>query len=297
MHFSKIIHVQLHQLINLVLLLLVGNYVGHIYQSWVAILAVILITIAIEHLFIFVKYRAIKYFSYSSATTAIGVLLMMLSPHLWVLMIVITLGLFQKHFVQFEGKHFFNPSNFALIMGLLLFYNDAHMVLGQLGNELWLQVSIALTAIAILYRANRWIIPLVFISSYLILQYYLVVINDPLLIQESINERFYSVSFLVFIVFMLTDPKTTPDGALQQALFALILTLVATLLDRVNGFRVQHLFMALFLLSLFVPIITQWNKTKRLKILLILTAVFFVLALGVIISIEGKVPYYFEMNS
>lgn len=297
MHLSKLIHIQLHQLINLVLLLLVGSYVGHIYQSWIAILVAIIITIVIEHVFIFAKYRSIKYFSYSSVTTAIGVLLMMVSPHLWILIVVIALGLLQKHFIQFEGRHFFNPSNFALMMGLLLFYDDAHMVLGQLGDELWLQVIIVLAAIVILYRAKRWIIPLMFILSYLFLQYYLVVINDPLLIQESINERFYSVSFLVFIVFMLTDPKTTPDSGFQQFLFALILAFLATLLDRFNGFRVQHLFMTLFLLSLFIPIITQWNKTKHLKMLFILTAVFFVLVLGVIITIEGKAPYYFEMNS
>lgn len=297
MRISKLINIQLHQLFNLVLLLFVGKYVGHIYQSSIAIFTVIFFTIVIEHFFIILKYRSFNYFSYSSVTTAIGVLLMMVSPHLWLLIVVITLGLFQKHFIHFEGRHFFNPSNFALMMGLVLFFDDAHMVLGQLGDELWLQIVIVLAAVAILYRANRWIIPLVFILSYLILQYYLVVIDDPFLIQESINERFYSVSFLVFIVFMLTDPKTTPDSTLQQSLFAFTLALLATLLDRFYGFRVQHLFMALFFLSLFVPMLNQWNKTKHRKSLFILTAVLFVLVLGVIMVIEGRAPYYFEMNN
>ncbi|MEA1952768.1 MAG: RnfABCDGE type electron transport complex subunit D [Campylobacterota bacterium] len=222
---------------------------------------------------------------------------MMVTPYLWLYMVVITLGLFQKQFLTVENRHFFNPSNFALIMALAFFYQDAHIVLGQLGDTLWLKLVLVVVGLAILMRAKRWVIPLGFTIFYLLFEYILVVTYDPVLIMEEVYHRFYSVSFILFILFMLTDPKTTPTNLWQQLGFALVIAFGSALLDRIYGFRVQHLFMILFILSTLVPLLTNWQESREKKSVLVVTMSLFLLALSVIIHIQSQAPYYFEMDS
>ncbi len=289
------IYPQFQQLINLGLLLLLGKYAAHIYLPWKYILLILLVTMCIEHLMLYMKENEITFFSFSSLSTAIGVMLMMVTSSIWMTMLLITFGLFQKHFLQYKNTHFFNPSNFALMMGLLFFYKDAHIVLGQLGDSAGLGIVVALLGISILYRVDRWIIPLSFVIVYLVLQYVFVVSNDPVLILENIYDRFYSVSFMVFILFMLTDPKTTPQKVWQQIIFSVFIAAVATLLDYTHGFRVQHLFMSLFVLSPLVPLLKKWKKFHY-KTLLVMSIAMLFLSLSAIIYIEMQPPYYFEME-
>jgi Na+-translocating ferredoxin:NAD+ oxidoreductase RnfD subunit len=229
-----------------------------------------------------------SFLSISSLSTAIGVMLMMVSFKLWIYFVVIGLGLLQKKYFRINNQHLFNPSNFALIMGLLLFYTDAHIILGQLGDELWMIGLLVVMGLAILIRVNRWVISMAFIFFYLLFQYLLVLSYDPVLLFEDIYYRFYSLSFLLFLLFMLTDPRTTPEHYLHQILFSLFVALLSTLFDRFYGFRVQHLFLSLFLFSLFVPFIGQKRILKALLIAFFATMV--------IITIESKIPYYFIMD-
>jgi hypothetical protein len=288
-----LIPLQLHQNINLFLLLIVGSFVAHIYLGWVDIVAILAFTIFVEHLLLYFNKRRDFYFSYSAFSTAIGVIVLMYSPHLYIYFIVITLGLFQKHFITFKGKQFFNPSNFALIMALLFFYKDAHIISGQFGDELWLTLVVSFVAIIILIRVNRWIIPLAFIGSYLLLQYLLIVNYDPVILFEDIYHRLYSVTFVLFIYFMLTDPPVTPSKWYEQIGFAFAVALMATLLDRFDGYRVQHLFMAVFFFSIFVNLL---KVEKDFIALLKLTAIILFFTIATLSYIEMQTPYYFEME-
>jgi hypothetical protein len=288
-----LIPLQLHQNINLFLLLIVGSFVAHIYLGWVDIVAILTFTVFVEHLFLYFNKSREFYFSYSSFSTAIGVIVLMYSPHLYIYFIVIALGLFQKHFITFNKKQFFNPSNFALIMALLFFYKDAHIITGQFGDELWLSIVVSFVAIVILIRVNRWIIPIAFIGSYLLLQYFLVVNYDPVTLFEDIYHRFYSVTFILFIYFMLTDPPVTPSKWYLQIIFAFLVSLMAVLLDRFYGYRVQHLFMAVFFFSIFVNLL---RGDREFIPLLKLTAIILFFVVATLVFIEMQTPYYFEME-
>jgi Na+-translocating ferredoxin:NAD+ oxidoreductase RnfD subunit len=219
---------------------------------------------------------------------------MLASPQWWIYILVLVLTIFQKHLLTVDKNHFFNPSNFALIAAIALFYNETHIITGQLGEQLWLSALVVALAVAILVRVDRWAISLVFVLSYVVLQYFMVVGYDPVMTFEMIYERFYAVSFIVFVAFMLTDPRTTPGPKVQQIIFAIIIAAISTYLDRVNGFRVQHLFMALFVSSVWTPLLNA--KVENRKKILILSSILFILAVGVIMFIENQPPYYFEME-
>ena len=288
--------VQLQQFITLILLLLAGKYLAHIYVPWIQIVTLLGVAIMIEHTFYYIKEKKIVFFSFSALSTAIGILLMLATPHFYIYVIVVFLGLLQKHFLQYEGRHFFNPSNFSLITGLILFYHSAHIVMGQMGEDILLRWMVALLGLLILYRVDRWLIPVSFILFYLFFQYWLIVSYDPVMLFETVYERFYSVSFIIFVLFMLTDPRTTPSKRWHQVFFAALIVMIATGLDRWYGFRVQHLFMALFLLSPLVPLVSLWHERKTRKALVLWSGLLVFLALGAIIYLEMQPPYYFEME-
>jgi Na+-translocating ferredoxin:NAD+ oxidoreductase RnfD subunit len=189
----------------------------------------------------------------------------------------------------FKIKHLFNPSNFALIVGLLLFYNQAHLLSNQLGDNLLLSMVASVLALSMLVRAKRWVISLSFILFYLLLQYLLVVGYDLSVTFESIYLRFYSITFILFIYFMLSDPMTTPSRWQEQLLFTFLIAFSSVLLDRYLGYRVQHLFMMLFLFSFLFNAFTLKLEFKRGVTILLLIIVS-------LVWIELQPPYYFEMN-
>ncbi len=287
------IHPQFQQLITLLILFGAGKWTAHIYPSFLLALSVLFWSILVEYALVRFQYGGLKYIPFSAGSTAMGVLLMMATPHGWIYGAAITLALLQKHIIRVHKHHFFNPSNFAVIMALLLFYSQAHVVLGQLGEAWWMRGLVIVLAGAILVRVERWIIPFAFVAGYLAAEYVWVVGYDPVVTFEAIYERFYSVSLVVFVAFMLTDPRTTPVLHWQQGLFGLLVAMIATGLDRWYGFRVQHLFMALFILSPWVPWLQEKGKESRL---LWWGALLSFVAIGVIILIENRPPYYFEME-
>lgn len=290
------INAQCQQLINLLILLLIGKYLAHLYLSWGTILALLLFAVIIEHLLLYLKHNGNIYFSFSSLSTAIGVMLMMVSLQFWIYLLVVAMGLMQKHFLCIEGRHFFNPSNFALLMALLLFYDKAHIVLGQLGDDWWIVCIVVALSSTILWRVDRWIIPLVFCMAYVLFEYYLIIKYDPVMTMEDMLERFLSVSFVVFIVFMLTDPRTTPAKPKYQIVFAVCIALGAAALDALQGFRVQHLFFSLAFLSPWVVILTLWQQNYNQPRLIAIGSLILVVVVGAISFIEMKPPYYFSMD-
>ena len=287
--------VQQHQLLNLLALILLAKQLDLFYLSWAQFAIVLLAAVCVEQMALYTK--GVKFhFSYSAVITAIGVTLMMASSHVWIYGVVVSAGLLQKHVFTIGGRHFFNPSNFALLMAMLFFYDEAHIVLGQLGDNRQVMGMVGLLALLILWRVNRWLIPLVFTVSYILLEYFFVIRPDPVMTFEIQQYRFVSVSFVVFIVFMLTDPRTTPALRCYQMGFAVCVALGAVILDYMQGFRVQHLFLSLAFCSPWVVLAELWKIKPQRGVLIGAGLVMIVCVVGAISWVEMKPPYYFSME-
>lgn len=286
-------HPQTHQLLNLLLILLLGKLSAHLRLSWNEVFLLMTWSLLWETLLAYGLRGSRRRGSVSALSTAVGVMLMLAAPSLWILALAIVLGLLQKHLIRPGGHHLFNPSNFAVVVTMILFYSQAHIVLGQLGDREWLALLVLLLGAWILIRVDRWLIPLVFVGSYLLLEYLWVIRPDPVFVMEELWYRFYSVSFLVYILFMLTDPRTTPRSRWLQALFGLGVALAAAGLDALYAPRAQHLFVALFLLSPLAGALERWREGNRRAFWAALGLFF--LAIGVIIYLQSLPPYHFEM--
>lgn len=158
-----------------------------------------------------------------------------------------TLAISSKYLLRFRDRHFFNPTNFAVAVLLLL--NIGSITPGyQWGGgttALWIVLSMGNM---LLYRVRR----LALLGSFLCF-FTLSALLRATYFGESFPWAFGLMTgapFQLFTFFMLTDPRTTPQRPRSQVMFALAVVLVDFTLRQL---RVPHaLFMSLFYVDIFV---------------------------------------------
>jgi len=141
-----------------------------------------------------------------------------------------------KFVIHLGGKHLFNPTNFGLVV-LMLLTNQVWISAGQWGTGVIFAFLIACLGGLVVNRAARSDVSLAFLAFYsLILFGRSWWLGEPLSIPVH---RLQSGALLLFCFFMISDPKTTPDSRAGRILFALLTALgagyVQFMLYRTNG--------------------------------------------------------------
>lgn len=252
------VFVQVWQLANLLLLFAIANWYLALPVTLRDILVILGAAVAFEHALIYLKKGEVRFFSYSSLITALGVIFLLRSTEIWIYILVVFIAFAQKHFLTVKGRHFLNPSNVAVVVGLALFPYQTSTSPHQWGNAWWLGVLMAALGLAITFRVNRAVIPVVFAVVYTSLN--LMFINPSWL---AASAMLFSGSFLLFIFFMMTDPRATPDTMLYQAVFAIWVAVATYLIELNFGYFQINMFAALFLVSLFVPLIRHFESRRQ----------------------------------
>ena len=279
-------NIQFQQFLNLTLLVLLG-YLNNRLQT--NLLNIILITLYSGAIELIIKKRL--YIPYSAFITALGVVLMVGWFKWYIPYIVILLALLQKHFIKIDNNHIFNPSNFALILAIVLFYPKALPIVGEIGKELYIANIVIFIGTIILIRVNRFAITLSFLIAYILFNYLFIGKSDPMWNLDYFISKLYSISFIVFIFFMLTDPKTTPSSIKLQLFFGIFIALLTTLFNYFTGIRVWNQFLALFISSLiFIPLYRNITVSNYKKILFLSIVVF-----SFVTYISLQKPLYFSM--
>jgi Na+-transporting NADH:ubiquinone oxidoreductase subunit NqrB len=128
-----------------------------------------------------------------------------------------------KFIFRFNQKHWFNPANFGIVSALL--FGSAWISPGQWGHDLWLVLIFAGLGFAVLGKVGRWDTSLAFFASYAALEgirnLYLGWTMDVLL------HRLSSGSLLLFALFMITDPRSTPNARLGRIFWAILVGIVS----------------------------------------------------------------------
>ena len=297
MNFIK--NIQFQQLINLFLLLLIAQYNNTLQISWLLILALtlfailselIIVNLSTNHQPLTINYQL--YIPYSAVITTFGIILMIGWIQWYIPFALTALALLQKKYLIVGEKHIFNPSNFAVVLALAMFYPKALPIIGQLGHQGYIAIIVTVClAIFILYRVNRLIIPIVFSFAYIVLEWLVIGHSNPNWELTHFLTKFYTTSFIVYLFFMLTDPVTTPDNTIKQTIFALLVATALVALDYIYTPRVWNLFLALFFVSaLFVPFYRKLDKTDWIKYITVLAV-----CIILIVTISKQQPHYFSM--
>jgi Na+-translocating ferredoxin:NAD+ oxidoreductase RnfD subunit len=162
----------------------------------------------------------------------------------WIFAGTAAVSLLSKYLIRFRGAHVFNPSNFGLVLCFLALGPERADPLdfwwGPMSPALGLALAIIVVGgFAILTRLGLLALALSFWFVFVAAMAVVAVTGHAMTARWHLGpvEGFhfwtilaFSPEILVFLFFMLTDPKTVPAGKRARVLFGVSVALLAALL-------------------------------------------------------------------
>jgi len=205
--------------------------------------------------------NAMKFEARSALITALSLTLLLRADSVWPLMAAAAIAIGSKFMLRLHGKHIFNPANIGIV-AMVLMTDAAWTSPGQWGTAVWLAALLAGGGCFVAYRAARLDVPLIFLGAYAgLLLARALWLGDPLAIPLL---RLQNGALILFAFFMISDPKTTPDGPRARAAFAIATAGLAYLLQY-HLFMTDGLFYALALMSLVRPLIELFDRAPSYR--------------------------------
>ncbi len=239
------VRIQRQQLFNLFVLFLAGKFFLDFPITWPEICAILMVAVALDHALILLRTGQLGYFSYSAVNSALGVIFLLRATDIWIYVAMVAIGLAQKHVLTINGRHFLNPSNIAVVFGLTLFPYNTFTTPEQWGTFWWLGGAMMILGLLVLWRVDRYLVMVSFAVAYAGATYVLITHN-----LMQIGYVLLSGSFLLFMLFMITDPRTTPSDWRRQVAFGAGVAVLSIVLELLLGARQSTMFVALFGVSL-----------------------------------------------
>jgi Na+-transporting NADH:ubiquinone oxidoreductase subunit NqrB len=233
------------------------NWSVHLFQ-WSLVVASAIMTQAVGYFLLNEKKR-----SYQSALiTALGLCLLLHTASWWAGVLAALLSILVKFLIRVDGKHFFNPSNFGIVVTILL-TGEAWISPGQWGSGAFLIFLIGGAALLVTVKVKRLSAGITFLAVLFILEYLRTVVylgwgTDVLL------HKFSSGSILLFAFFMITDPVTTPSATVPRLVWAGAVAGLAFALTNWFYLYTAPLY-ALFVLAPLTPLINRMFPAARFQ--------------------------------
>lgn len=160
----------------------------------------------------------------SAYISGISVGILIRSPFFWPFALCAAISITSKYVIRWEGRHLWNPSNFAICAMLLLAPEYVATLSVQWGNTVWPMLIVWVLGSVIIYRLKRFHITLTYVGSFIILALLRAGITGHGFLAEvaPITGPMYQL----FIFFMITDPKTTVKTKRGQCLVAFLVAVV-----------------------------------------------------------------------
>ncbi|MEO6816341.1 MAG: hypothetical protein ABI177_06535 [Edaphobacter sp.] len=235
------------------LILLAGNVSFGILESYQKTLLAIAASIAAE--LILGRLFLHKWPHLASAyITGISVGILIRSPFFWPYALCSLIAITSKYVLRVNGRHIWNPSNFAISVMVFIAAESVATLSIQWGNNFGAMVVIWLLGSAIIWRLRRFHICATYVISFIALAFLRTwITGDPLLSEIS---PITGPEYQLFIFFMITDPKSTVRSKKWQCVVAFAVAAVEMLfrLDQ----SVYAPFYALFLVGPVALLIEMW---------------------------------------
>jgi len=164
-----------------------------------------------------------------------------------------------KFVLRINGKHVFNPANFAIVV-LALSATGVWISPGQWGAASWFAVILAALGLMVTGKAKRWDVSLMYLSSFAaILIGRALWYGDPLAIPLH---QLQSGALLIFAFFMISDPMTTPNARPARLIHAVLTAAVGAFIV-FDFYRADGVILALILTAPLVPILDKIFPAER----------------------------------
>ncbi|MBL7943919.1 MAG: DUF2330 domain-containing protein, partial [Flavobacteriales bacterium] len=196
----------------------------------------------------------------SALITSLGLSLLLKANHPILFLFAAVLAISQKFLFRYNGKHFWNPANFGIVMVIWL-SGEAWISPGQWGSSALLIFIIGTGGLAVLSRIKRLDTGLCFILTFAVLEYARTVVylgwgHDVWLHKLS------SGSLWLFSLFMITDPMTSPDNRYVRRLWAMAVAGIAFYMANFHFINAAP-FWVLFFATPAVPLLDRWFAKQR----------------------------------
>lgn len=193
----------------------------------------------------------------SALITALGLSILLKGQNEWVLAFAAFLAIQSKFVFRLNGKHFFNPANFGIVVSAYL-TGQTWTSPGQWGSGVALFLFVAACGLLVLHSSSRLGTGLLFLAGLFTLDflYYIAYQGWPM---DFVWHKYTNGSLLLFSFFMITDPRSTPSHPFVRHLWVLVLSAVSFYLT--SFYYLQNVFIkVLFVGSLFTPLLDKWFK-------------------------------------
>lgn len=151
---------------------------------------------------------------------------------LWPFALGAILAIGSKYVLRYEGRHLWNPTNFAISAMVLLAPSQVSILSHQWGNDLGTNAIIWAFGLVIVWRAGVLHVTLSYLAAFVVFAVVRnVLVGGPLLAEIApVTGPMYQL----FIFFMITDPPTTVSSRRGRIAVAVIIALVEALI-RLGG--------------------------------------------------------------
>jgi Na+-transporting NADH:ubiquinone oxidoreductase subunit NqrB len=205
-------------------------------------------------------FRLPRFDPLSAMISALSLTLMLRTNYHSVAVLAAVAAIGSKFLIRVDGKHVFNPTNFACAIAMLT--GVGWLSPGQWGSQAWLAFFFACMGSFVVHRSKRrdiTIAAMVTWTAVLFGRSWL--LGEPLTIPWHRTEN---GAFLLFAFFMISDPKTTPDTRLGRIVFATAVA-AGSWWWTFRMFNNNGLIWSLFALSPLVPLVDRLWKGSRFQ--------------------------------
>lgn len=215
--------------------------------SWTNVITA-LVTASVADILLarFVKKKPGLSFPASAIAGALGIAIFFRATSPWYFALATFLAIFSKYLFPTQSGHVFNPSNFGIVVVSFLFPVTTSIELTQWGSNPFVYTALSAIALIVAYRAGVLRATFSFLGTYTILL---------ILMTSSVPDTFsayhlglLSPSLILFASFMITDPKSSPQGPRLMSIHGVT---VAFLYFALNAIGVTYaLFVSTFVLAI-----------------------------------------------
>lgn len=225
------------------------------YTKLLASIAAAFVTELILHRITTGKWRDLS----SAYISGISAGILVRSPLIWPFALCAAISIASKYVFRFRGTHIWNPTNFGVVVMLLIASDSMAILSIQWGNNMWAMLIIWIVGLITISRVNRFNICATYVLSFIGFAWIRSMITGDLFMTEV--APLTGPMYQLFVLFMITDPKTTLKSKTGQNVVAFLIAFTEMFFRL--GEAVYAPFYALFIVGPIALIIEiLWRERK-----------------------------------